>query len=213
MKTILTIAALVLAISLFGQPPCPQDSICGGGSGVGAIDTSVVQEGVTYCTDCPTQGSVSWTLPNDFNGYIYLLCPNGTLPSSIQVVQDCQFVLFDTCVVLPQNYNNGFFSIGIAIIGNAQIYINGQVGDSIVIDCKSTPFPQEALEAYLLDLATCQLPLPIQDDLSDCGSFQYIDLLNPKQHTTDDQNTLPRGIYWQYCGTVANGKKIAIFGH
>lgn len=56
----------------YAQPECPMDTIGGGGAGIGAIETAVVQFGPTYCTECSVQNSVSWELPTDFNGHICL---------------------------------------------------------------------------------------------------------------------------------------------
>lgn len=197
---------------MYAQPPCPQDSIGGGGAGVGAVDQQVIEQGPTFCTECPTGGFVSWSMPEDFNGHIQLYSPNGQQQFSLQLVQQCRWLLLDSCITLPTSPTNGPFDLRFAVFGASQLYISGQLGDTLNIICKSTPSPQEELYIPLIDLATCSVPLSIQDDWGACNAYQYIDIMTLKQFATDDENALPSGIYWKWCSTVANGKKIAIFG-
>jgi len=209
-RLLILLSIFISSITAYAQPECPMDSIGGGGAGVGSLDQSVIQLSPTYCTECPANGVVSWELPNDFNGHVYLHSPNGQQAFSIQVVKDCRYVMLDTCLVLPNNPSNGAFDLTFAIIGGVQLYVSGQVGDTVAIDCKSTPSPQEELTMALIDLQLCQIPTTIDAPLTTCEQSHYINITTLIEYTERSSQALPSGIYWQYCTDRRVGKKILI---
>jgi len=207
-RLLILLSFITFSVSAYPQIECPQDSIGGGGAGVGAIDQSVIQPSATYCTEVSTTGMVLWELPTDFNGHVYLHSSNGQYPSSIQVVKDCRFVMMDTCLILPTHPSYGSFDLSFAINGGVQLFVSGQSGDTISIDCKSTPSPQEQLDIILLDLNTCNAPVGIEDRIEQ----QYTNWLNIFDHTRYkcEKRDLPTsGIYWNY-NDAGQGRKVIV---
>ncbi len=180
--------------------------------GITQLDTLIDDTIACYPHKCPVVACHSWQLPAWFDGVVDISGdPIGVY--EILIVTTSNAVRYDSCHSLfPFAGMDArlFYNYG----ADAQVVVCGSEGAVIFMTAKGdTTTMHHALPQAFILLDTLCPTLPIQDDLSECKSFQYIDLLNLKQHTTDDQNTLPRGIYWQWCGTVANGKKIAIFGH
>lgn len=154
MKKILVIIFIVLGATywLFGQCGFP---VIGMGVGVHALDSAIIQESITKCTPCPTEGYVAWELTPDANGHFFLNSDNPELVT-VQITQGCSQVLFDTCVSLPPRGVAGWAYVKeFAVIGDCQIYVSGIVGQSIFIDVKGILTPQEELFDVLYDMDTC----------------------------------------------------------
>lgn len=154
MKKILIIIFIVLGASywMFGQCGFP---MIGMGVGVHALDSAIIQESITKCTPCPTDGYVAWELTPDFNGHFFLNSDNQELVT-VQIAQGCSQVLFDTCVSLPPRGVAGWaFVKEFAVIGDCQVYVSGTVVQNIYIDVKGVPVPQEELFEVLYVLDTC----------------------------------------------------------
>ena len=158
MKKLLITLFIILGTAwlLFGQCGFPT---IGMGVGVHALDSAIIQESITKCTPCPTEGYVAWELIPDFNGHFFLNSDNPELVT-VQITQGCSQVLFDTCVSLPPRGVAGWAYVKeFAVIGDCQIYVSGIVGQSIFIDVKGIPTPQEELFEVLYDMDTCGMLL------------------------------------------------------
>ncbi len=154
MKKILAIIFIVLGATywLFGQCGFP---VIGIGVGVHALDSAIIQESTTKCTPCPTEGYVAWEFTPDANCHFFLNSDSPELVT-VQITQGCSQVLFDTCVSLPPRGVAGWAYVKeFAVIGDCQIYVSGIVGQSIFIDVKGLPTPQEELFEVLYDMDTC----------------------------------------------------------
>lgn len=212
MKKIHFLLFLILtsAATIFAQPLSPTDSISGGGGGIASIDSSTIAASATYCTACVVDGYVSWELPVNFTGHLHIASPNAGSTFSIQIVQSCRYVVYDTCMRLPRNIFGGGFQINFSVVGNAQVYIGGGIGDTVVIGCKTTPPPQQFLGPAYLDLSTCITPTGIDQPTSLCTDYNYYDIVHLRPVSERNQNSLPIGLYWRWCGEWYNGKKVLI---
>jgi hypothetical protein len=189
MKKLLITLFIILGTAwwLFGQCGFPT---VGMGVGVHALDSATIQQAVTKCTPCPTAGIVAWELTSDFNGHFFLNSDNPELVT-VQVTQGCSQVLFDTCVSLPPRGVAGWAYVKeFAVIGDCQIYVSGIVGQSIFIDVKGIPAPQEELFEVLYDMDTCGVLLNTEDARENTTEI-YRRLDNGLIYTTP----LPAGIY------------------
>lgn len=161
MKTTILFFAIMIAATITGaQLPCPTDSVGGGGAGVGFVDSLVIGTIESRCTPCPTEGVVGWSIPQDFNGNVTIYSPQIGHVFALQVVRSCRYVMFDTCGVFDPDPAMNQFVVQFATVGNAAVYVSADIGDTIIVICKSTPTPQEELAPFL-DLATCSIPMGI----------------------------------------------------
>jgi len=157
----LIIVSLMAAYVAFGQ--CQFTRI--GIDGQYAIDSATIQPTGSRCTPCPTDGTVSWSLDSAFNGHVWF-SSSDQYPVSIQVTKGCDFVLLDTCMVLPQWSASGSnVMIEFAVYADAQIHVSGRAGQMVYVDVKGMPTPTEQLDIVLLDLNTCNAPVGIQEPI------------------------------------------------
>ena len=200
----LIIVSLMAAYVAFGQ--CQFTRI--GIDGQYAIDSATIQPTGSRCTPCPTDGTVSWSLDSAFNGHLWF-SSSDQYPVSIQVTKGCDFVLLDTCMVLPQWSASGSNAmIEFAVYADAQIHVSGRAGQMVYVDVKGMPTPTEQLDIILLDLNTCNAPVGIEDRIEQ----QYTNWLNILDYTRYkcEKRDLPMsGIYWNY-NDAGQGRKVIV---
>ena len=145
----------LIASAINCQAQCGYDSIGVGIVGIPAKDTAVIGNLEPRCTRCPTAACVAWSIMDNFDGHLYFHSPSGGI-FSVQVTQNCNLLLLDTCGIFPPPGIAGLsFDIFFSVIGNAQVMVCGNFGDMIYIDSKSTTSPQEELSVVLADLDSC----------------------------------------------------------
>jgi len=187
MKKIVFILLLTLAAAYvaFGQCGYPEIGV---GVGLHAIDSAVIQSGHTRCTPCPTDGVVSWSLDSAFNGHFFLNSDRFDVVT-VQITKGCDYLLFDTCVSLPPRGVAGWaFVHEFAVYNDAQVHVSGAIGQTVYIDVKAIPTPQEPLDVVLMDLTTCNLPTGITEPIKptkatyfDAKTLQKVVTLEPNK--------------------------------
>jgi len=164
--------SIVAAYVAFGQCGYPEIGV----GGQYAMASATIQPTATRCTPCPTDGTVSWELDSAFNGHVWF-SSSEQYPVSIQVTKGCDFVLLDTCMVLPQWSASGSNALlEFAVYADAQIHVSGRAGQVVFIDLKGMPSPTEQLDNVLLDLTTCNLPTGITEPASPTLTYQSLDM-------------------------------------
>jgi hypothetical protein len=212
MKTLLICLIMSCSVRIYAQPNCPIDSIAVGGMGVPTIDTNVIGADLPSCINCPATECTSWAIPDNFDGLILLRSTDTTKQYSVQIVSQCRYLRFDTCGALRPMHNGVGFMLRQSIIGDAQIYVCGSMGDTVIATCVVAPL-QPSLGPPYLDLATCQPhqpPTGIDQPLETCTEFRYFDIVHCRHTSERNRHNLPSGIYWQWCGEWWNGKKILV---
>jgi len=176
MKTVI-LFVLIVASAISCHSQCGYRAIGGGASGIASIDTAIIGSIEARCTMCPATSCVGWDLPNNYDGHLYFYCPSGG-DYSVQVTQGCDLLMLDTCGAFPPSGVAGqSFDVFFSIIGDAQVLVCGDAGDTIYINSKSTTSQQEELSVILLDLANCNMPTGIQEpEIS--GQYEYLDPYN-----------------------------------
>jgi len=177
---------------------------------VADVDTNYVGDQDPFCPLCIANECTSWELPASFVGHLYLSSPDTNKIFLVQIVQDCRYLLFDTCARLRPLSNGAGFVIGISVTGNSQVYVCGNTGDTVVIACKITPPPQPRLDSILLDLATCMPPVGIEQPIKACNDTKYYDILRCAHVSVPNRASLPRGIYWEWKFEMSVGRKVFI---
>lgn len=202
---------LLLLSTAFAQTTCNYDSIGGGGSGVASVDTSIIGPFVPRCTQCATQKCVAWQLPTQSNDTvamaIYLYSNSGNIVS-VQIVKDCNFLLWDTCIVLPPDPATPAYQPRFSIVGNAQILVCGDVGDTIILNVKIVPDAHSLLDAPYMDLNTCGTPVGLEDPRSGESTYWSIDLMTGRRSPI--LPPLPPGIYFQENETLSRRGRIVL---
>jgi hypothetical protein len=159
--TILFFIALIAASICSAQStPCGFVPIGAGSSGVAAVDSGIIDTITPQCTPCAAQGCIGWQLSPDTSYHIsFYTTSKDTF--SIQLVTECHYLLWDTCVVLnvynPIVYPPLF--LGLVLPPSSQLIVCGDLGDTVIIEVKATPplnFP--AYTVPYLDLSTCSPP-------------------------------------------------------
>jgi len=176
---VLWLAVLCAApFETLAQSPCPTDSIGGGGSGIAAMDSGIFALNIPpTCTTCDASGCDGWQLPDDFNGNVYLYGNSGD-PVSIQIIQDCRYLLWDTCMVLPVDPASSTYHPSFAVVGNSQIVVCGALQDTFMIEVKATPEPKMQISTHVLDLTNCQTPTATTEPATE--PTRYYELLTGK---------------------------------
>jgi len=169
MKTTFLLFLLMAATVCKAQfNPCEIDLIGGGGSGVAAIDSSIVGAMRPRCTPCPTEGCAAWQLSSDTAFHIYLF---STQPQqvSLQIVTECNWLLFDTCATAypTDPASPVMFFLGLIVPPNSQAIVCADIGDTIILQVKETaPANLPTYTIPIANLDTCSpptfIPQPIE---------------------------------------------------
>jgi hypothetical protein len=161
-----TLFALLMAATICCNAQsslCGHDSLGSNQIGLAVRDTITIGDDSPRCVDClpmDGQGCTSIALPSGFNGHFFLNSPtNGYF--SAQLTTFCNYLMWDSCGIFPPDGMAGMaFIHEFYAIGNCQLTVCGNIGDTVNILIKSVPSPQEELTPYL-DLTTCTTPVSV----------------------------------------------------